>query len=90
MGTNYYAVSKKPTVAEPIHIGKSSAGWTFAIQEQNNPPAVWHSYGEVMQWLKTHDDYVIMNEYDEVITLDEFTEIVERTGGYRLIDQEFI
>ena len=53
MGTNYYAVSKKPTVAEPIHIGKSSAGWTFAIQEQNNPPAVWHSYGEVMQWLKT-------------------------------------
>lgn len=29
MGTNYYAVMKKPTIADPIHIGKSSIGWKF-------------------------------------------------------------
>ena len=35
MGTNYYAVKKKPTINEPLHIGKSSAGWKFLFQEVN-------------------------------------------------------
>lgn len=35
MGTNYYAVSKKPTVTSPLHIGKSSCGWKFLFHEVN-------------------------------------------------------
>lgn len=35
MGTNYYAVKKKPTIAEPLHIGKSSCGWKFLFHEVN-------------------------------------------------------
>ena len=35
MGTNYYAVKKRPTIREPLHIGKSSAGWKFLFQEVN-------------------------------------------------------
>ena len=35
MGTNYYAVKKRPTIKEPLHIGKSSAGWKFLFQEIN-------------------------------------------------------
>mgnify|MGYP007011216904 CR=1 FL=1 len=35
MGTNYYAVKKKPTIREPLHIGKSSAGWKFLFHEVN-------------------------------------------------------
>ena len=37
MGTNYYAIKKKPRIVkvyDEIHLGKSSAGWKFAFQEQ--------------------------------------------------------
>lgn len=48
MGCNYYAVLKKPTVREPIHIGKSSCGWLFHFQDNE----YWHSYPEVKTWLQ--------------------------------------
>ena len=35
IGTNYYAVKKKPTINKPLHIGKSSVGWKFLFQEVN-------------------------------------------------------
>ena len=85
MGTNYYAVRTRPTVGEPVHIGKSSCGWLFLFQAQDNqyhdPPIVWNSYDEVKDWLRKYtvdnNDYVIMDEYDNIVQLDEFIDIVD-------------
>lgn len=86
MGTNYYAVSKKPTVSEPIHIGKSSMGWLFCFQEQRitwgEYPIEWHTYEQVKKWLKEHTTgknatHVILDEYDNKVTFKEFFELVD-------------
>lgn len=85
MGTNYYVVPNRPSVHEPIHIGKSLAGWRFLFQAQHNtwhePPVIWDTYEEVREWLKKNTveskDFVIINEYDEIVTFDEFFEMVE-------------
>ena len=86
MGTNYYAVKTKPSVAQPIHIGKSSCGWLFSFQSQNDhwnePPVVWNTYKQVVEWLKKYTVeeklYVIINEYDEIISLEDFVDLVQR------------
>ena len=85
MGTNYYVVPNRPSIREPVHIGKSSAGWLFAFQSQNDtwydPPIVWNTYDQVKEWLYKHTvenrDFVIMNEYDDVVPYDIFIKIVE-------------
>ena len=85
MGTNYYAVRTRPTTDEPIHIGKASIGWKFLFQamdeKYNEPPVVWNTYDQVYEWLYKHtvesNDYVIIDEYDEVISFDDFIELVE-------------
>ncbi len=85
MGTNYYAVRNRPTVADPIHIGKSSAGWLFNFQSHNekwdNPPVVWNTYSQVKAWLYKHTvedkDFVILDEYDEEISYDDFIQMVD-------------
>lgn len=76
MGKNYYAVRTRPTVNEPIHIGKYSGGWLFLFSVQNDewndPPVVWHTYEQVKEWLKKHTvdskEYVILDEYDQEIS----------------------
>lgn len=86
MGTNYYVVPNRPSIAEPIHIGKSSMGWMFLFQDvcepYRNVPVIWHSYDEVEDWLHQNtvdsNDYVIINEYDEIIPFDDFIELVAR------------
>ena len=85
MGTNYYAVRTRPTVGEPVHIGKSSWGWLFLFQAQDNPyhnpPIVWNRYEDVIDWLREYtlgdNDYVIMDEYDNIVHLDEFIRMVD-------------
>ncbi|MBR3445591.1 MAG: hypothetical protein IKH14_07000 [Prevotella sp.] len=85
MGTNYYAVKNRPTTQEPIHIGKSSIGWLFCFERQhipwNDPPVEWNTYEQVKDWLIKYtvesDYYVIINEYDEIISFDEFVEMVD-------------
>lgn len=85
MGTNYYAVKNGPSTKEPIHIGKSSYGWLFSFQAQNepwnDPPVVWNSITQVRDWLKKYtvdsNEYVIMDEYDDVISFDDFFAKVE-------------
>ena len=79
MGTNYYVVPNIPSIAEPIHIGKSSMGLMFLFQDVCEPyrdvPVIWHSYEEVKNWLQRYtvdtDKYVILDEYDRVVSLDE-------------------
>ena len=85
MGTNYYAVKNRPSIHRGLHIGKSSHGWKFLFQRQNDswcdPEVHWNSYEDVRDWLKRHvvEDkaYVILNEYDEIVSYDEFVKIVE-------------
>ena len=85
MGTNYYLVKKQPTVREPVHIGKSSGGWLFLFQNQDqswlDDPIVWHTWPQVRERLrqltKTDPRYVILNEYDEAVSFDDFVKLVE-------------
>lgn len=85
MGTNYYVVPNRPSIAEPIHIGKSSYGWMFLFHDvyepYNDVPVVWSAYPEVKGWLwkYTVDDpkYVIIDEYDRIIPFDDFIAMVE-------------
>lgn len=85
MGTNYYLVKNKATMEEPIHIGKSSMGWLFLFQVQNDTwrekPVVWNTYNQVKNTLKRYtvdsNEYVILDEYDRVISYDEFIKLVD-------------
>ena len=84
MGTNYYLVKNGPTCADPVHIGKSSYGWLFCFQEThacNAYEVSWHTWTQVKAELKrlTVDctDYVIIDEYDRVISYDDFVALVE-------------
>ena len=85
MGTNYFAVRNRPTVDEPIHIGKSSAGWMFSFQSHNDtwsdPPVIWNTYEQVVDWLRQYTvetkEYVIMDEYDRIVSLDDFVMMVQ-------------
>lgn len=112
MGTNFYAVRNRPTTISPIHIGKSSLGWKFLFQEQSDhwsePPIEWHTYKQVYDWLCKYvvetKEFVIMDEYDQIVPFDEFIEMVDRlqrennpedfkynknVGGYRFEEHEF-
>ena len=79
MGTNYYVVPNRPSVREPIHIGKSSAGWMFLFHDveerYSEPEIVWHTYEQVMDWLEKYTVqsklFVIMDEYDRIVSLEE-------------------
>ena len=94
MGTNYYAVRNRPTTDDPIHIGKCSGGWLFLFQAQNNPyndpPVMWYTYEQVKEWLKKYTvdskDYVIIDEYDVIISFDDFFKLVEevQTDEYNI------
>ena len=106
MGTNYYAVKIKPTVAmdKEIHIGKSSAGWKFLFHSCE----YFRSFPEVENFLRKNIDedkkYVLLDEYDEPITVNEFLKLVEgkqnienpdnfkyayNINGYRFMNGEF-
>lgn len=77
---------KKPTIADPIHIGKSSIGWKFLfhtvpgyINYINGEPL--DSYSRWIRFLKEYTDndtIVIMNEYDEEVSLTDLIELVQR------------
>lgn len=85
MGTNYYAARNRPTTHSPYHIGKSSFGWLFCFQVQNEtwdePPVVWNTFAQVKDWLKKYTvdstEFVIINEYDKIIQYDDFIRLVE-------------
>ena len=112
MGTNYYVTRNRPTVESPIHIGKSSIGWMFLFETQNKPflepPVVWNSYSELIKWLTEYvekqKEYVIIDEYDQLYSLEEFVDLVKskqkeknpdnfvyakNVDGYRFVDDEF-
>ena len=85
MGTNYYLVKNGPTKVAPVHIGKSSLGWMFLFQSHSDGcfdhRVNWQTYPQVKDVLKKltvdSDEYVIMDEYDEVVPYDDFIKLVE-------------
>lgn len=109
MGTNYYAVKKKPTISEPLHIGKSSAGWKFLFQEVNKYNSFdsnleIHTFEQWKDFLENNKEIVILNEYDEEISVKEFLDLVSKkqkednknnfnnaknVNGYRFTDRDF-
>lgn len=90
MGTNYYVVKKKPTIASPLHIGKSSAGWKFSFQEVKKYFSEYdydleiHTYNQWLKFLednvgyKNNGEYVILNEYDEEVSLKELLDLIDK------------
>ena len=86
MGTNYFAVSTRPTVCHPIHIGKSSAGWKFLFHRvdicdnyfSNDPLNTFPQWKRFLEEQTANGNIVIMNEYDEVVSLDEFLNMIEK------------
>lgn len=78
MGTNYYAIPRRRI----IHIGKSSCGWEFAFQDNDE----FHSYAQFEEWMKENVDtgkYVLEDEYDREISSEEMKKIItERENVY--------
>ena len=78
MGTNYYAVKKKPSLYKRnIHIGKSSAGWLFLFRDNEE----FHTYPQFKKWLENNVDtgeYILFNEYNEEITKEELLNLIDR------------
>lgn len=103
MGTNYYAIKKKPRIVrvyDSIHIGKSSAGWKFLFHTQKE----YKTFEEFKNWILTQDEYIFKDEYSnkiEPITLLELIQIAQKqdnkedfvynknVNGYRFSDDDF-
>lgn len=103
MGTNYYAIKKKPRIVkvyDSIHIGKSSAGWKFLFHTQKE----YKTFDEFKNWILTQDEYIFKDEYSnkiEPITLLELIQIAQKqdnkedfvynknVNGYRFSDDDF-
>ena len=87
MGTNFYVVKNKPSTRGAIaHIGKSSYGWLFLFHREDKiweePPIVWNTYEEVMEWLEKYTTgvdpaFCIMNEYDHEVPFWQFKSLVD-------------
>lgn len=109
MGTNYYLVKNKPSIDNCLHIGKSSIGWRFlfhkpAIWEVDKPLNTFEQWKDYLKETTESGSHVIMNEYDEIVSLNDFLEMVankqkedkpdmfeycENVNGYRFSDREF-
>lgn len=109
MGTNYYLVKNRPSIDSGLHIGKSSIGWRFLFQK----PSLWdvdkplNTFEQWRDYLKECTEcgsHVIMNEYDNIVSYDEFIKMVEEkqkenkpdmfqycenVNGYRFSSSEF-
>ena len=75
MGTNYYLITEPCSCcglsAPRLHIGKSSAGWCFALHVEGdiNSLADWEA-----RWSKPNAK--IVNEYGDTVTPDEMRKTI--------------
>lgn len=88
MGTNYYLAKNKPTCANALHIGKSSGGWRFLFSYHDKYDIDWKMIGETHlnsfeKWKEYLEksvesgEYSIVNEYDEIVSVDDFIKLVQ-------------
>lgn len=109
MGTNYYLVKNKPSIDSGLHIGKSSIGWRFlfrkpSIWEADKPLNTFEQWRDYLKETTESGTHVVMNEYDEIVSLDDFLKLVEmkqkedrtdmfeyceNVNGYRFAKGEF-
>ena len=109
MGTNYYLVKNKPSTDSGLHIGKSSLGWRFLFHkpptwETDKPLNTFEQWRDYLKETTESGNCVILNEYDEVVSLDDFLKMVankqnenkpdmfeycENVNGYRFASGEF-
>lgn len=103
MGTNYYAVKKKPRIVkvyDNFHIGKSSLGWKFCFQEQEQ----YHNFEEFKEFILNNKEWRIEDECGREIKPEELLDLIERkqkennpddftydknVNGYRFCDTDF-
>jgi hypothetical protein len=82
MGTNYYEIidccDKCGRGSEDIHIGKSSAGWTFSLHII--PSVGLNSWKD---WKRRLKSSVIKDEYGNVITLKELDALIKFKRKYK-------
>lgn len=107
MGVNYYAIKNKVSLYNyPIHIGKSSAGWKFLFRGYvpiEDSELVLKSIEDWKEFL-SNKEFVILDEYDRLISYEEFFNMVEQkqsednkdnftwdvnVGGYRFSFRDF-
>ena len=59
----------------PLHIGKSSCGWTFSFQATEH----YKSYKELLEFYENNKKLIeIKDEYGNKVKIEEFKELVER------------
>ena len=103
MGTNYYAIKKKPRIVkiyDEIHLGKSSVGWKFVFQEQEQ----YHNFEEFKDFILNNNEWIIKDEYGKEISPNDLLKLIEEkqkennpddftwdknVGGYRFTDRDF-
>lgn len=82
MGTNYYARLKPcqhcGLSKTELHIGKSSAGWTFSFHAIDS----WDHDVQIKSWPEwmaflMRPDVAIYDEYDRLISLEKFLALVD-------------
>mgnify|MGYP003136101827 CR=1 FL=1 len=76
MGTNYYIKindCEKCGRYDDIHLGRSSAGWTFSFQY--NGGEYYKNVKEMKEWLIGK---VIIDEYGDDVTQEAFWKLVEQ------------
>ena len=83
MGTNYYLIHKEATCPhcghkkEPLHIGKSSYGWCFALHVEHDIDDFPHDLND-WENLFCYKDYHIEDEYGDEITVDEMMDWISK------------
>jgi hypothetical protein len=91
MGVNYYIrpIGEKESDANErrIHIGKSSAGWCFALHVHPKLRIF-----TLQDWESLFDNHEIINDYDVIISKDEMLKIIRDRKFHleRNLDQEFL
>ena len=74
MGTNFYFHYAEH---EPLHIGKSSVGWVFALHVY--PDDGINDLGDWLRFLDTQDGR-ILDEYDSAVPVPDMVVIITKRG----------
>lgn len=86
MSTNYYAIKNKVSLyPSAIHIGKSSLGHKFLFRgylsgDEEGLDSEKLNIASIEDWKKYLDnkELVILDEYDRLISYEEFFDMIER------------
>lgn len=93
MGTNYYLHAPKCITCghepeEPIHLGKSSHGWTFALRIRPEEGIDNWSKLLLMIELRVAEGYRIEDEYDNPVSTRKFIDLVTVRSRERVLTNE--